>query len=46
MTGGLELGGVYGATIERIKVQGWDKPRLWDDSVDVDQSCGMAIASG
>ena len=28
MTGGLELGDVYGATIERIKVQDGDKSRL------------------
>jgi len=28
MTSGLELGDVYGATIERIKVQDGDKPRL------------------
>ena len=28
MTGGLELGDVYGATIKRIKAQDGDKPRL------------------
>ena len=28
MTGGLELGDVYGATIERIKAQDGDKSRL------------------
>jgi len=28
ITGGLELGDAYGATIERIKAQGGDKPRL------------------
>jgi len=28
MTNGLELGGIYGATIERIKAQGGDKSRL------------------
>jgi len=28
MAGGLELGGVYCATIERVKAQGGDKSRL------------------
>ena len=28
ITGGLGLGGAYGATIERIKAQGGDRPRL------------------
>ena len=28
MTGGLELGDVYGTTIERIMTQGEDKPRV------------------
>ena len=28
MTGGLELGGVYGATIDRIKAQDGDRSRL------------------